>query len=131
MSFADSQLAIESRFYNNFTSCPVKYENVDYDPQPGISYAEIYVVETGNNRADIGPNNPLHRTMGAISVNIYTAKYIGTKMGRTLADTAADVFRDISFLGITCRSPLVRNVGESGDWYVINMTCKFYRDEVH
>jgi hypothetical protein len=131
MSFAQAQLDIESRFYSNFTACPVKYENVDYDPQPGVSYAEIYVVESDNRRSDIGTNNPLHRTDGIISVNVYTKKYIGSKTGRTLADTAAAVFRDAKFSGITCLSPLVRNVGESGDWFVVNMTCPFYRDEVH
>lgn len=131
MSFAQAQMDIETRFYQNFTACPVKYENVDYDPQPGTSYAEIYVVESDNRRADIGTNNPLHRTLGLISVNVYTKKFIGSKTGRTLADTAADVFRDASFSNITCRSPLVRNVGEVGDWFVVNMTCEFYRDEVH
>jgi len=131
MSFADAQLAIETRFYTNFTSCDIKYENVDYNPQPKRSYAELYIVEAENYRADIGTNNPLHRTIGIISVNVYTAKYIGSKTGRTLADAAAAVFRDASFSGITCRSPLVRNVGESGDWFVVNMTCEFYRDEIH
>lgn len=131
MSFADAQLAIETRFYNNFTSCPIKYENIGYNPQSDISYVELFVVETNSRRADIGTNNPLHRTDGAISVNVYTAKYIGTKTGRTLADTAAAIFRDASFSGIICMSPLVRNVGESGDWYVTNMTCEFYRDEIH
>lgn len=131
MSFADAQLAIESRFNDNFSSCDIKFENVVYNPEPGQSYAEIYVIESENYRADIGTNNPLHRTMGIISVNVYTTRHIGSKTGRTLADAAAVVFRDASFSGITCRSALVRNVGESGDWFVVNMTCEFYRDEVH
>ena len=129
MSFADAQLAIETKFYNNFTACAVKYENVDYEPQPNVNYVELFVIEAVNRRADIGTNNPLHRTTGAISVNVYTARYIGTKTGRDIADTAAAIFRDTSFSGITCRSPLIRNVGEVGDWYIINMTCEFYRDE--
>ena len=129
MSFTDAQLAIETRFYNNFTACDIKYENVDYNPQPNESYVELFIVEAYNQRASIGDNNALHRSYGAISVNVYTAQYIGTKTGRDLADTAAAIFRDASFSGITCRSPLVRNVGESGEWYVTNMTCEFYRDE--
>jgi hypothetical protein len=129
MSFTDAQLAIETRFYNNFSACSIKYENIDFDPQPTESYVELFVVEMNNQRADIGTNNPLHRTFGAISVNVYTAKYIGTKTGRTIADTAAAIFRDASFSGIICKSALIRNVGESGDWYVVNMTCEFYRDE--
>ena len=131
MSFVDAQLAIESRLYNNFSTCPVKYENVDYNPQPGVRYAEIYVVDSDNRRADIGTNNPLHRTFGFISVNIYTEKFVGSKPGRTLADEIAAVYRDTSFSGITCKSPLVRNVGEVGDWFVVNMRCEFFRDEVH
>jgi hypothetical protein len=131
MTFAAAQIAIEARFDTNFTACAKKFENVNYEPKPDVNFAELHVVEADNRRVDIGTNNPLHRTYGTISVNIYTAKHIGSNTGRTLADTAAAVFRDASFSGITCRSPLVRNVGEIEDWYVINMSCEFFRDEVH
>ena len=131
MSFAAAQIAIESRFNTNFTACDIKFQNVGYRPVPGTSFAELFVIEIDNRRADIGTSTPLHRTTGLISVNIHTKLGIGTNTGRALADTAAAVFRDASFSGIICRSPLVLNVGEIESWYIVNMTCEFYRDEAH
>jgi hypothetical protein len=131
MSFAEAQIAIESRFDTNFTACEKKFQNAGYRPKADTNFAEIFVVEADNRRVEIGSTNPLHRTTGLISVNIHTKIGIGTNTGRALADTAADIFRDTSFSGITCRSPLVQNIGEVEDWYIINMTCEFYRDETH
>lgn len=131
MSFASAQIAIESRFNTNFTDCDIKWQNVHYTPIAGTSFAEIFVLDATNLRADIGTTNKLHRTTGVISINVHTGKNIGTVTGRALADTIAAVFRDASFSGITCRSPLVRNIGEVEDWFIVNMSCEFYRDEVH
>jgi hypothetical protein len=131
MSFAAAQIAIESRFDTNFTACDKKFQNVGYRPTPGTSFAELFVTDVGSARVDIGTTNPLHRATGLISVNIHTKIGIGTNTGRVLADTAGDIFRDTSFSSITCRSPVVQNVGENQDWYITNMTCEFYRDEIH
>jgi len=131
MSFAAAQIAIESRFATNFTACPVNYPNVPYDPVAGTTFCKIEVIQSWSQRADIGTNNPLHRNFGIINVNIYLPIGTGTNTGQTLADMAAAVFRDQSFSGITCRSPLVRNVGEVEGWYLVNMTCPFYHDDVY
>lgn len=131
MSFSAAQLAIETRFNTNFTSVDIKFDGVDYEATPGVTFAELKIINVDSRRADIGTTNPLHRTDGLIIVNIHTKQNIGTKTGTDLADAAAAIFRDASFSGITCRSPVVRNVGEVEKWYVVNMTCPFYRDEVH
>lgn len=127
MTFKAANIAIESRFTSGFTACPVKYANVDYRPVAGVAWAELHVVVADSINAEIGSG--LHREVGIISVNIYDKRGFGTANAREKADLAAAVFRDAQFDGITCRSPKVVAVGEVEEWYVVNMSVPYYRDE--
>jgi hypothetical protein len=131
MGFASAQISIESRFNSNFAGCPVQYENVPYTPIPGTTFCTLEIVESYSQRADIGTTNPFHRSFGSIIVNFHLPLDVGTNQGRVLADTAAAIFRDQDFSGITCRSPVVRNIGEVEGWYIVNMTCPFFYNEVY
>lgn len=129
MSFAAAQIAIENKFNTEFTACPVQYSNVDYTPTPGVTFCKLEVIDSWSQRADIGTANRLHRSFGLIIANIHLPLGLGTNIGRVIADSAAAIFRDTSFSGITCRSPLIRNVGEVEGWYIVNMTCNFHLDK--
>ena len=123
---ADS-IAIESRFATGFTVCLVKYSNVKFVPANRIAWAEIHVIIADSMNAEIGAGR--HRNIGIISVNIYEPINTGTAAGKEKADIAVAIFRDQQFNGITCRSPKIVQVGEVDEWYVINMSVPFYRDE--
>ena len=129
MSFQQAQLDIETRFAVAFTSTvSVKYQNVNFRPTSGQTYAELQIFDTATIRASLG-TPALHRTHGLIRVNIFTTLNSGTTTGRALADAAAAIFRDATFSGIVCRSPRVLNVGEAEGWWVTSMIVEFYRDE--
>lgn len=128
MSFKNETLYIEQRFASGFTACTVKYSNVDYLPAAGIAWCELHVLASDSIRASIG-DTALHRSTGVISINFYEPRNTGTAAGKHKADLAAAVFRDAQFNSITCRSPVITEVGEVNEWYVINMTVPYYRDE--
>jgi len=121
-------IAVESRFATNFTVCSVKFSNVNFTPIPREAWVEIRVVIADSIKAEIGGG--LHRNAGIISVNVYEPVNTGTAAGKEKADLAAAVFRGQQFSGITCRSPRITEVGEIDEWYVINMSCPFFRDEI-
>jgi len=121
-------IAIESRFATNFTVCTVKYSNVSFEPTPREAWADIRVIIADSIKAEIGGG--LHRNAGIISVNIYEPVNTGTAAGKNKADLAAAVFRGQQFSDITCRSPRITEVGEIDEWYVINMSVPFFRDEI-
>lgn len=127
MTYKAANIAIETRFAAGFTACSVKYANVDYRPVTGTSWAELHVIVADSINAEVGTS--FHREVGIISVNIYEKRGIGTASAREKADLAAAVFRDAQFSGITCRSPKVVTVGEVEEWYVVNMSVPYYRDE--
>ena len=128
MSFKTAQISIEKKFATGFTACRISYQNVDFKSDLYETFAELQIADGEALRKTIGPN-PLIRSTGVISVNIYTPRNIGSVTGRALADMAAAVFRDAVFDSITCRSPVVRNVGSLNGRYVVNMTVGFFRDE--
>jgi len=121
-------IAVESRFATNFTVCIVKYANVRFTPTPEIAWADLRVIIADSINAEVGGG--LHRNAGIISVNIYEPINTGTAAGKNKADLAAAVFRDKQFSSITCRSPKITEVGEIDEWYVINMSVPFFRDEI-
>jgi hypothetical protein len=140
MTAAAQNIAIESRFSANFTAYPVKYENVDYDPTPGQAWVELLIEDTTVQRASVGTEDEaLVRARGLISANIYLPQNTGTATGRAIADAIATIFRDVQFSGITCRQPVIKNIGSpmrsttqepKESWFVVNVTTPFYRDEV-
>lgn len=128
MSFEAAQIAIESRLAANFTAYPIKWQNVVFDEETESIFVDLQVKEHDSERASLGPN-PLHRSLGIISINVYVPENSGTATGRGIADDLAAIFRDASFSGIICRSPVVRNIGSYEGHYVINMSVPFHRDE--
>lgn len=128
MTYKNETISIESRFSSAFTACSVKYSNVNFRPVPGTAWAELHVIVADSQHAEVGAS--LHRNVGLISVNIYEPRGHGTAEGKYKADKAAAVFRSQQFDGITCYSPKVVEVGEIEEWYVINMSVPYYRDEV-
>jgi len=131
MTAQADQIAIENRFGTLFTAVQVKYANVDtFVPDDDETWCELFITIADSRRASIGDDDKLHRTTGVISVNVYVPKGTGTVNGKAIADTAAAIFRDAQFSGITCRSPAITDIGEVENWYVINMTVPFQRDEL-
>ena len=122
-------IAIEDRFATNFTVCDVKYANVKFDPTARTAWAALEVIIVDSMNIEVGAGR--HRSIGIISVNIYEPINTGTAAGKEKAELAAAVFRDQQFSGITCRSPKIVEVGEIDEWYVINMSVPFYRDETY
>jgi len=129
MTAKADNIAIESRFATNFTVCSVKYSNVKFEPENRVAWADLKVAIADSMNAEIGAGR--HRLVGIISVNIYEPVNTGTAVGKEKAELAAAVFRDQQFSGITCRSPKIVEVGEVDEWYVINMSVPFYRDETY
>jgi len=129
MSYAAEAASIEARFEDQWgTTTPVEYDNVQYKPTPGTSYVKLEIHTGEGMRASLGETY-LERSVGIISMNIFTAINTGTRTGRGLADSAAAVFRGWTTSAITCRTPTITRLGQVGEWFVTNVSVPFYRDE--
>jgi hypothetical protein len=129
MTFAAETIAIENKLSTTWTTTPIAYENVDYEPTPGTPYIEIFVKTGESMHASLGPK-PIHRFSGVILINIYVEKSVGLAQAMTYADTLAAIYRDQQFSGITCRSPYIKKAGQVGEWQVLSLIVPFLRDEI-
>jgi hypothetical protein len=131
MSYEDASAAIEARLSSSWGSTTaVKWPNVKFEPTPGTPFIELDIAWSDSRQASI-ESTPLHRAVGIISINVYTALNIGSKTAEDYADTLAGYYRAAQFSGITCRSPVVRTIGEMDGWWVVNMSVEFQYDKTY
>lgn len=129
MTFAAEAAAIESRLSSNWTTTPIKYDNVDYVPTAGQNFVELIIDNSNAAIAGFGSTSLMYRMRGIISINIFTSLNTGTRTARGYADTIATLFRAAHFSGIICGAPNITRIGQVEDWFVINVSVTYYRNE--
>ena len=70
MSFADERRAIESRFADNFTALPIKYQNASFNPPANAAWVALTIIPGEGRQASIG-GSPLYRYVGVIQVDMH------------------------------------------------------------
>lgn len=129
MGYATERQTIETRFNTQWASAsPIAWDNVSYTPTTGTSWVRFSILSGAAFQASL-ETTPKYRHTGIIDIGIFTPEDGGTQTARTLADTAAAVFRGWSSGGIVCRAPYITRIGQSDGWYQLNVTVPFYRDE--
>jgi len=131
MSYSAQRQAIESRFQALFTGLPigqVVFANVAYTPVQGTPYVRLTIKSGDSERLTIGARE--HRNVGLIIAQVFTPIGTGSNGGLVFADEIAAIYRDQEFDGVLCRSPYITEVGPTTDWFQINVSIPFKRDEV-
>jgi len=126
MSFTDTQKNCEARFYANWTTTPIAWQNVHYDPTANTAYVEFQVVEAESEVVAL--SDLLYRNIGIISINIYVPLNQGLQTAKSYADSIKTIFAGQSFNEITCRAASVTTLGEQDGWFVINVSVPFFWD---
>lgn len=135
MSFSDERKAIEKRFSNGWgTTTKIKLENVEFD-RPATPWVEVTVLTGIGSQINLGMDSPLHRYSGTIVVKIFTKEDLGTGLGRTLADSAASIFRNAQFSDgtsglIRCDTPYLVSQGTNEGWHQLQVRVPYSRDVV-
>lgn len=129
MTYSAEAAAIEGRFAAQWgTTTLIEYDNVQFVPTPGVAYVKLEIHNGQAVQAALG-DSYTQRSPGIISINVFTGRGEGSREGRTLADSAAAVFRRWTASGITCRMPMITRIGDVAEWFVYNVSIEFYRDE--
>lgn len=131
MSYAAQRQAIESRFSTLFAGLPsahVVFDNISYTPVQGTPYVRLSIKSGDSERITIGARE--HRNVGLIIAQVFTPFGAGSNAGLVLADEIAAIYRDQEFDGVLCRSASISVVGPTTDWFQINVSIPFKRDEV-
>jgi hypothetical protein len=128
MSFVAEKSTIEAYLVSNYTSTLVKYEN---DEMNDTSVNEWIRVSTQNAQASqvsLG-DNPLFRYRGVLFVQIFVRPDIGSGRALVIADLMTSLFRAKRISDMTFFVPRIQKVGVNKDWYQVNVSIEFSREE--
>lgn len=131
MSFEDARRAIETRLETNWTTTPIRFENVPFQEtmQP---YVALFIRDGQGMQISLG-TPALRRWPAVIVVQIFVPQDIGTKLAKTYADSIAAIFDRAQFSSgnsgtIRCRIPSIEPVGITHGWHQTNVTVPMIRD---
>lgn len=131
MSFDLERQNIEQRLLDNFTACPIQFENIDLNTQGLTNWVALEIEHGRGQKISLAPpGQGLFRQTGVIQISVFQKPGTGSKMVKSLADQIAGIFRDAEFDGIHCREPYLHRVGDADGWYQIMVLVPYYRDEV-
>lgn len=135
MSFKATQDAIETLFSTQWAvaapTVTVAYDGDGFDPGQIPEFLRFAVREaTDGIQASCGTTNVLFRYFGTVFIQIFTPNQNGPGRALELADLVTPIFRSKIVNGIHYGVPVVTRVGPSDAWYQVNVSCKFYREEI-
>lgn len=132
MGWSSERKAIEARFSTNWTTTPIRYENVPF-VETRTPYVALFIRNGDRNQITLG-SNPTIRSVSLIIVQIFVPADHGNVLAKTYADTIAAIFDRAQFTTddsnlISCQTASAESVGQAEGWFQVNVTVPYTRDE--
>lgn len=140
MGYAAAHNAIRTRFNTQWTAgsysaVPVAWANAEFDPPSEDEWVRVTIVDAAAFKVSFGGfigAGDNYRHPGVVVVNIFVPLNVGDGLALAMADEIASIFR--AWQDATTRTrfftPYVTRVGVDGNWFQVNVTCPFDRDEL-
>lgn len=110
-------------------SYPVLYDNAPEPAHTGL-WLRGNVLFGASRLVEFGGTVNNYRTIGVFLVQVRIPLAVGDQIALQAADRIADVFRAVTVSGVTFRAPSVDPFGRDGSWWLVNVQCPFFSDEV-
>lgn len=135
MSYAAADAEIRNRLIAIWAGAtPIAWPNVSFEPpNPASPWIRFAVIDGDARILELGANKikTAHRMPGLIVIQLFDALQAGDGPIRTLADTAAAIFRNWGGATVQCFAATVKTIGDDGKgWYQVNVSIPFTRDEL-
>lgn len=124
--------AIRTRFRTNVTdvySYSTAWDNMPFSPPSGALWLQFSVLHGDSDQVEVGGGGRF-RTNGVAFANVFAPVDTGDAAATQAADRIVAEFRAVTAGGVTYRTPSVRRVGRSGNWFQINVEIPWYADVV-
>ncbi len=131
-TYTAEQAAIEGRLAAQWVDgqgdplTPIAWPNVQFTPPDG-PYLEARINNQQSFPREIPARGGTKSFPGLLTLNVYGALNQGEGSITALAQTAIDIFEDVTVSGIVFRSPWIANRGEHGARWRIQVDCPFER----
>lgn len=132
MTYTVQRNAIQSKFATDwsaaFPAIPIVFDNLRADKAAG-GYVALHILNGDAALRSMGAQR-LIRYPGVISVDIFVPVDKGLKAIDQYADAIEIIFRAQSFSGITCRAAQRRDLGKDENYWRVNLSYPFFRDQL-
>jgi hypothetical protein len=110
-------------------SLDVQYPNAPFEEPLDEIWATMTIIDGETTQASVGKSKRF-RTIGIMVIQIKCPAGMGDDQPKELAEKIKAAHRSIARDGVVWRSPTIKALGRDGKWWVINVSCPFYSDEV-
>ena len=140
MGYAAGHNAIRSRFVTQwaagaYATTPIAWSNAEFDPPSESPWVMVTIIDAAAFQASIGGvagSGNTYRHPGVVVVNIFTPVNVGDGLALAMADYVGTIFRAWQDVSTKTRflTPSVSRIGTDGNWFQVNVTSPFERDEL-
>ena len=140
MGYAAAHNAIRSKINTDWTAgayaaVPIAWSNAEFDPPSEDEWIRVTILDGEAFKASFGAatnNADTYRHSGVVMVNIFAPLNVGDGLALAMADEVASILRKWQHAATKTRffTPSVSRIGTDGNWFQVNVTCPFERDEL-
>ena len=125
-------MAIESRLQANWSTTPIRFENVPF-VETSDPYIALFVLDGEGKQISLG-TPAVRRWPSVIKMQVFVQEATGTKLSRAYADSLGAIFDRAQFSAgasgiIRCGIPSIMHVGVTNGWDQVNVTIPLIRDK--
>jgi len=93
MVFKNERQLIESYVQDNFSSAPVKYDNVPFDEPSNSPFVALSILSEAGEDISVG-ESPIQKYNGMIQFDVYVPQNTGTAKARDVASSLRTLFNN-------------------------------------
>ena len=123
MSIATLRQVIETNLSTNFTTYPIKYENVPFDPPTNSSWIACHIKR---NMLPTPELDSSYEVMGLFILQVFTPINSGLATSNTIVDTLAGLYNNQkNIASLWFGDSVITDIGKSDIWYQVNISVPF------
>lgn len=127
IDFTAPRRALEVYLNTNFTTVPVKFENVNIDNSVDLTGGFIAMHDTGTDSLGTGLQETVALVKGMIVIQIFTALGSGTQTSRSIASELETLLAGEDLSGLQLGEPVLESFGQvdGADFFQQNLTFPY------
>lgn len=123
MSISNLRLNIESHLSTNFTTYPIKYENVAFETPTNSPWVACHIKRNKLPTPEL--NQASYEVNGILIFQVFTPLNSGTVTSNAILDQLAGLYNDQIISNIWFHDADITDVGNGETWYQVNLSIPF------
>lgn len=125
MNIENLRSEVISYIDTNFSTCPIKYENLKFSVPNNSAWVATYLKRGGLNQSEFA--NSDYEVFGVLIFQVFTPANSGSVASNNILDELSSLFADKIVGNVWFGMPSISDVGGTGSWYQVNLSIPFSR----